>query len=127
MHLKINDMILFLIAQAARDVDFVQKEHWCCISYYEFMDRVGEIYNSSKNPTWIDGFCNPTSPDRYGLGSLINTKRIHNPQIEAAKELIGNIFVSSFFVFIVLHLASFLTTSYVGVYDVHLYSSVFCQ
>lgn len=61
--------------------DAKDQEFWCSISYYEFNERVGEIWHASKDMTTviIDGFTQPNDGhgqgNRFSLGLLTNINR----------------------------------------------------
>lgn len=62
---------------------------WCSISYFELDQQVGETFRvSSSNPNvTIDGFTNPSAPDRFCIGFLSN---VHRPQpVQKARLHIG--------------------------------------
>jgi hypothetical protein len=89
-----------------------EQRDWCSIAYYEFNDRVGEIWHASKDETTviIDGFTQPSdggkgnifslglvtsvnrksendSVRRFSLGLVTNINR--KPESDSARRFIG--------------------------------------
>ncbi len=61
---------------------------WCSIVYYELNMRVGEIFHSSSNDIFIDGYTNPNyNGQRFCLGTFTNIQRTYN--IENCRKHIG--------------------------------------
>jgi len=58
-----------------------EQKFWCSISYYEFNERVGEVWEAPKSikAIVIDGYTNPNdgagAPNRFSLGLLTNINR----------------------------------------------------
>lgn len=52
-------------------------EFWCSISYFELDQKVGEIFKvpSSNSTITVDGYTDPSSPDRFCLGKLTSVHR----------------------------------------------------
>jgi hypothetical protein len=70
-------------------VPLEEQHYWCSLSYYELKQRVGEMFHvtsSEKNIT-IDGYTDPSSPDRFCLGILSNINR--TTEIEMTRQHIG--------------------------------------
>ena len=69
------------------------QEYWCSISYYEFNERVGEVWHAHKemHSVFIDGFTQPSdgtsSGNRFSLGLLTNINR--KPESDSARRYIG--------------------------------------
>ncbi|XP_053202885.1 protein mothers against dpp-like [Panonychus citri] len=68
-------------------IQYQEPDNWCKIFYYELNTRVGEAFQGSDNNIIIDGFTNPSSPNRFCLGSLSNVNR--NSTIEQTRRHIG--------------------------------------
>ena len=68
-------------------VTFCEPAYWCSIHYYEMQNRVGESFNTSMPSLTIDGFTNPSSPERFCLGLFSNVHR--DPTIEQTRRHIG--------------------------------------
>lgn len=64
-------------------------EFWCSISYFELDQKVGEIFKvpSSNSTITVDGYTDPSSPDRFCLGKLTSVHRTE--AIEKARLHIG--------------------------------------
>jgi len=56
-------------------VDYMEQRHWCTVYYYEMNQRVGEPYQASQSRLIVDGYCHPSSADRFCLGTLSNVNR----------------------------------------------------
>ena len=56
-------------------VRYVQPLFWCQIRYYEFSQQIGEVCYVSPNQFSVDGGTDPSSIDRFCLGSLSNVNR----------------------------------------------------
>ena len=54
-----------------------EPEFWCSISYFELDQQVGETFKVAANfrTVTVDGFTNPSSPERFCLGQLSNVHR----------------------------------------------------
>ena len=58
-----------------------EQKFWCSISYYEFNERVGEVWEAPRSikAIVIDGYTNPNdgagAPNRFSLGLLTNINR----------------------------------------------------
>ncbi|XP_015782001.1 protein mothers against dpp-like [Tetranychus urticae] len=68
-------------------VQHSEPDSWCKICYYELNTRVGEVFLATDSYVTIDGFTNPSSPNRFCLGSLSNVNR--NSTIEQTRKHIG--------------------------------------
>lgn len=66
----------------------LEPEFWCSISYWELNARVGDIFQASQPSISVDGFTNPSSPERFCLGLLSNVNR--NALVEHTRRLIGH-------------------------------------
>lgn len=70
-----------------------EQDYWCSISYYEFNERVGEVWHAPKemHSVFIDGFTQPSdgssSGNRFSLGLLTNINR--KPESDSARRYIG--------------------------------------
>lgn len=62
-------------------VNYTEPNHWCCISYYEQQNRVGEYFHAAQPSVSVDGFTDPSSPDRFCLGLLSNINRTHQVEM----------------------------------------------
>lgn len=65
----------------------IEPEFWCSISYWELNKRVGDIFQASQPSIYVDGYTNPSSPDRFCLGLLSNVNR--NALVEHTRRSIG--------------------------------------
>lgn len=70
-----------------QSVNYTEPAYWCSVTYYELKNRVGEIFNATKNAITIDGFTDPNSSSRFCLGRLGNVNR--DPVIEQTRRHIG--------------------------------------
>ena len=66
---------------------FEEPREWCCISYYEMSNRVGEQFRATQSQVIIDGFTHPSSAERFCLGGLTNIQR--TMEIDKARRFIG--------------------------------------
>lgn len=67
----------------------IEPEFWCSISYWELNKRVGDIFQASQPSIYVDGYTNPSSPDRFCLGLLSNVNR--NALVEHTRRSIGKL------------------------------------
>lgn len=85
---KQQEDLLIMLKQQANAQDY-----WCSISYYEFNERVGEVWHAPKemHSVFIDGFTQPSdgssSGNRFSLGLLTNINR--KPESDSARRYIG--------------------------------------
>ena len=70
-----------------QSVNYNEPAYWCSVTYYEMKNRVGEIYQATRNVFTIDGFTDPSSSGRFCLGQLGNVNR--DPVIEQTRKHIG--------------------------------------
>ncbi|CAF1221210.1 unnamed protein product, partial [Didymodactylos carnosus] len=68
-------------------VPFKEASEWCHITYYEMSHRVGEQFRATQPQVIIDGFTDPSNPDRFCLGILTNINRTY--EINKARTSIG--------------------------------------
>nr|AVK72320.1 SMAD1/5 protein [Isodiametra pulchra] len=68
-------------------VNYAEPAWWCSIAYYELNYRVGEPFHASRASIVIDGFTEPSNPERFCLGLLSNVNR--NSTIENTRRHIG--------------------------------------
>ncbi|KAL7676132.1 hypothetical protein ACOME3_002391 [Neoechinorhynchus agilis] len=69
-------------------VSYVEPLFWCSVSYYELNQRIGAIFHASQTNLTVDGFTDPSCPDRFCLGSLSNINR--NTESEDCRRRIGH-------------------------------------
>lgn len=52
-------------------------EYWCNIAYFELDQQVGELFKvpSQYSRVTVDGYTDPSSPNRFCLGQLSNVHR----------------------------------------------------
>ena len=52
-------------------------EYWCTIAYFELNQQVGELFKvpSQYSCVTVDGYTDPSSPNRFCLGQLSNVHR----------------------------------------------------
>ena len=69
-------IIVFIIVFFASVCSAVP-EFWCSITYFELDQNVGEIFKvpSSTPVITVDGYTDPSSPERFCLGKLTNVHR----------------------------------------------------
>ena len=55
----------------------IEPKFWCSITYFEFDHKVGEIFKVAANfrSVTIDGYTNPSLPNRFCVGQLTNVHR----------------------------------------------------
>lgn len=70
-----------------QSVDYSEPAYWCSVNYYEMKTRVGETFQAAKPHLTVDGYTNPSSPDRFCLGLLSNVHR--DATIEMTRRHIG--------------------------------------
>ena len=95
MHFAVRNSSLFTNIYIAsvpsppecQSVNYTEPAYWCTVTYYELKNRVGEQFNATKNSFTIDGFTDPSSPNRFCLGQLSNVNR--DPVIEQTRRHIG--------------------------------------
>ncbi|XP_074604893.1 smad on X protein isoform X2 [Brevipalpus obovatus] len=68
-------------------ISYTEPAFWCSIAYYELKTRVGETFHASQPSLTVDGFTDPSSPDRFCLGLLSNVNR--TTTIEQTRRHIG--------------------------------------
>ena len=51
-------------------VEYEPVRHWCCVSYYEGEDRLGETYYADEHQFQVDGLTDPSSSQRFCLGII---------------------------------------------------------
>ena len=68
-------------------ITYWEPDYWCSVNYYEMKNRVGQPFNAYEPSLTIDGFTNPSSPERFCLGLLSNVHR--DPSIEQTRRHIG--------------------------------------
>ena len=68
-------------------VTYCEPAYWCSVNYYEMKNRIGESFNALKPSLTIDGFTNPSSPERFCLGLMSNEHR--DPTIVQTRRHIG--------------------------------------
>ena len=56
-------------------VRYAEPLFWCQIRYYEFSQQVGEVCYVSPSIFYVDGGTDPSSAERFCLGSLSNVNR----------------------------------------------------
>ena len=72
-------------------------EYWCSIAYFELDQQVGETFKVTSTCTsvTVDGFTNPSSPDRFCLGQLSNVHRTDTS--ERSRSVSGVLYQSNSF------------------------------
>lgn len=68
-------------------INYIEPSFWCTISYYELDKHVGESFHGSQSSITVDGFVDPSSPERFCLGLLTNVNRTYESQ--QCRKLIG--------------------------------------
>jgi hypothetical protein len=68
-------------------IEEIETSDWCHIHYYEFGERVGEIFKAISPSVTIDGLCAPSDATRLCLGAVGNPNR--DPVAVAARRQIG--------------------------------------
>ena len=87
-HTAQQENLLKILKSKANDQEF-----WCSISYYEFNERVGEVWHAPKDmhSVFIDGFTQPSdgsaNGNRFSLGLLTNINR--KAESDSARRYIG--------------------------------------
>jgi hypothetical protein len=63
--------------------------YWCSIVYYELNTRIGEVFNTTSNDVFVDGYTNPCNSNgrRFCLGMFSNINR--NSTTENCRKHIG--------------------------------------
>jgi hypothetical protein len=85
---QLNAELLDKLRKSANNQDY-----WCSISYYEFNERVGEVWHAPKEMTTvvIDGFTQPSDGqgqgNRFSLGLLTNINR--KAECDSTRRYIG--------------------------------------
>ena len=82
-----KDDLQTAIIETQFDEDTEATPDWCHIHYYEFCDRVGEIFKAIHPIVVIDGLCAPSDSTRLCLGAVSNPSR--DPVCVAARRQIG--------------------------------------
>jgi len=75
------------MTQNVQPVVYTEPQFWCSITYYELHGRVGEPFYASQPSLTVDGFCDPSSSERFCLGLLSNINRAQ--QVEMTRRHIG--------------------------------------
>ena len=60
---------------------------WCQIRYYEYSQQVGEVFHVQHSIFHVDGGTDPSSAERFCLGSLSNVSR--TKIVEETRSVIG--------------------------------------
>uniref|UniRef100_A0A914YUE0 MH2 domain-containing protein n=1 Tax=Panagrolaimus superbus TaxID=310955 RepID=A0A914YUE0_9BILA len=68
-------------------IEEIDTTDWCHIHYYEFGERVGEIFKAISPSVIIDGLCAPSDATRLCLGAVGNPNR--DPVAVASRRQIG--------------------------------------
>ena len=71
----------------AQQIVYVEPPNWCSIAYYELDRKVSEEFKATKTVINVDGGTDPSSRDRFCLGSLCNAVR--DDQIKQTRQHIG--------------------------------------
>lgn len=71
----------------AQPIVYVEPPNWCSIIYHELDRKVSEEYRATSTQISIDGGTDPSSRDRFCLGSLCNV--IRDNQTKQTRQHIG--------------------------------------
>lgn len=75
---------------SCRNVVYQEPSNWCSIVYYEFNQRIGEVFNATSNNVSVDGYTSPICNSygrRFSLGMFSNANRIAT--VESCRRHIG--------------------------------------
>ena len=82
-------MFRFILVEHKVAQDYQEPLNWCSIVYYELNTRIGEVFSSTSNDIFVDGYTSPCNAHgrRFCLGMFSNINR--NSTIENCRKHIG--------------------------------------